>query len=82
MVYSIIMKISVILTTYTFINISKPSKLVVISSLDENVIPLHTVGFYFITGANSFLLCIIFRHKQCDNQQFTIKVIRVILKET
>lgn len=76
------MKISVILTTYTFINISKPSKLVVISSLDENVIPLHTMGFHFITGANLFLLCIIFIHKQCDNQQFTIKVIRVILKET
>lgn len=76
------MKITVILTTYTFINISKPSKLVVMSSLDENVIPLHTVGFHFITGANLFLLSIIFLHKQCDNQQFTLKVICVILKKT
>lgn len=28
------------------------------------------------------LLCITFIHKQCDNQQFTMKVIRVIFKKT
>lgn len=28
------------------------------------------------------LLCIIFIHKQCDNQQFTMKVIHVIFKKT
>lgn len=63
MVYSIIMKISVILIIYIFINIFKLLKLVVISFLYENVIFLYIMGFYFIIGVNSFFLCIIFIYK-------------------
>lgn len=57
------MKISVILIIYIFINIFKLLKLVVISFLDENVIFLYIMGFYFIIGVNLFFLCIIFIYK-------------------